>query len=145
MTNQRYLLKIIFVSIASFSFAGCTVEATVPTEPTRPGINWQTDSTQPSYETADQSQEPDWYYIGEGGDGNDYYADLSRESVDGSYWTAPALLVTPDNTKALGRYLIDCSDLTYKTQFANFSTEDWAVIGIGSPLASVAENVCVAE
>ncbi len=59
----------------------------------------------------------------------------------GSYWAAPALAITPERTKMLGKFLIDYEDSTYKAQFANY-TSDWYTISAGSPLAHVTENVC---
>ena len=87
-----------------------------------------------------QTPAQDWLYIGNN-DGYEFYVDVNREIVNGSYWAAPALAIAPERTKMLGKFLIDCSDSTYKTQFANY-TSDWSTIGAGSPLAYVAENVC---
>lgn len=90
--------------------------------------------------TTAQAQAQNWLYVGNG-NGFEYYVDVSREIANGSYWSAPALAIASDNSKLLGKFLIDCSDYTYRAQFANF-TSDWSTIGAGSPMAHIAENVC---
>ena len=101
------------------------------------------DQQVPKEENSFAPDRRDWYHIGSA-EGYAYYVDVSREMVKGSYWSAPALVIARDNTKTLGKFLLDCSTLEYKTQLANFES-DWAKVGAGSPLSSVAENVCVSQ
>ena len=101
------------------------------------------DQQAPKEKTSFVPDRRDWYHIGSA-EGYAYYVDVSREMVKGSYWSAPALVIDRDNTKMLGKILLDCSTFEYRSQFANFES-DWAKVGAGSHLSSVAENVCLSE
>ena len=85
-----------------------------------------------------------WVYIGNG-KGFDYYVDIDREVIRGSFWIAPIRAVNSNsrttNTTYLGKAAINCRNYTTKIKFGN-NVNDWRKITPNSPMDFVGRKVC---
>lgn len=81
-----------------------------------------------------------WVYIGSN-KGFDYYVDVDREVVRGSYWSAPLTAVGSDRTRYVGTATVNCNNYTTKIQFGN-QVNNWRRINRSSPMDFVGKRVC---
>lgn len=89
--------------------------------------------------SASVAQAVRWVYLGSS-NGFEYYVDVDREAVQGSYWSAPIRAESNDGT-FVGQVMVDCRTLTYKIQLGN-QVFDWQPIQSNSPLSTAVDNVC---
>lgn len=84
----------------------------------------------------------DWLYIGNRS-GYNYYVDVARDNVKGSYWSSPVKATRASDRKDFyGELSINCSDYTYRVEIEKKYYSNWSRILSGTPADYVADRVC---